>query len=102
MKLPARRRQVALAQARLAHQQVAFGSAVQRLRARIDRHGSGWIVGVGLAGGAAAGLLPVRALARAGRAAMSLGTLLMRLPLRALINGVAASSQQRASTERTR
>lgn len=75
-----RRRECVAAEARLRRAQDGLHAAVAALRSRVDRHGPATIVGIGAAGGAVAGRLPLRGLLRVARIALDASLLLMRLP----------------------
>jgi hypothetical protein len=76
----ARKREVALASARYAQARGEFEARMTVLRGRVGALPMAWLLGGGFASGLAAGVLPLRALARAGGFTVEMLTLAMRTP----------------------
>jgi hypothetical protein len=100
MKRRTRQLQVVAAEQRLGIARAGLHASMSQLRTRLRRHGPATLIGTGLASGAAAGLLPLRALGSVARMLMNTGLLLLRFPTRALLD-IARMHDRTPPTEHT-
>ena len=102
MMLLQRRREVALAEARVARERERWREDSASIKKNFAAHRVAWILGGGFASGAVAGLIPVRGVARAGGFFASLVSFVLRSPLGAmLIDGATRQAAASASAAPT-
>ena len=94
MKLLARRRETANAEARLQRERAIWNVQTRSLRERIESHRTAIAIGSGALAGLLCGILPLRSIARIGRLCTGVAAFALRTPIAAmLVDGMKLRAQ---------